>query len=406
MAITSQQARAELARRELARRELSRRETVTQKQGEIRSNPDFQGGPNAPAVLQANKELKQLQDRELNVIDPAVGLGRAAYNATWPISMLAKNAMGQELKPIAEPTTGGGKLLADMGILANPATGKAIELGVKGFGTVAKGLGNFGKTLSNINKFSKPENQVKLAEEFQDTLASQRRSVIDNYGKEYEDIVGKSQAKVNLNNSFKNFMDESQSLMQNPEFSQQIAAKNPQAMKIFDLADKITKAGDIESISSKEADNLVKYIRNLPSIKTKLNQAGKFGKHTVQWTNEDRMLLNLADDIKGGVIEAHPELQALNKDYGRFMNAYKRVAPDFKVGTTISKLKSYSQYDPQKAQLLEGIVPKQTMDKVRQFEGADKTYQMLRNIGLIAGGGAITGMGIKGGSSVLEKAVP
>lgn len=256
--------------------------------------------------------------------------------------------------------------------------------------------------LKSVMKYAKPQNQVKLADEVQNAFMSQKRNVIDKYGKEYEEIIGKSENKVDLNPAVKNFVDEAQSLMQNPEFSQQVAAKNPQAMRIFDMADKVSKAQGLEEMSAKEADNLSKYIRNLPGLKSKLNQANKQGWHTVQWSNEDRMLLGLADDIKGSVVEAHPELSALNKEYGQFMGAYKRVAPDFKIGTTINKLKNYDQYDPQKAQLLEGILPKQTVDRIKDFNQADKTSKLLKSVGLWGVRGGAAAVGLKGINDVIH----
>lgn len=346
---------------------------------DIIARPEFQGGAESQVNLQAQQGQK---DAEFGASPLGVLKAVNMENISKP------DVVGDTLSSIA------------------PA---ALTWNMNPLVMLGKASG-VGKTISNIGKYSKPQNQVKLADEVQNALMSQKRGVMDKYGKEYESIIGKSESKVNLNEPVKNFVDEAQSLMQNPEFVQQVAAKNPQATKILDMVNRFKATKGLDEvgldISAKEADSLSRYIRNMPGIKSKLNQASKQGWHTVQWSNEDRMLLNLADDIKGTVVEAHPELLNLNKEYGQFMNAYKKVSPDFKIGNTVSKLKEYSSYDPQKQQLLEGILPKDTIGKIKEFESADKTYKVLKNLGLIAGGGALTGAGIAKGGDILRSVTP
>lgn len=371
----------QLARQELARRELSRRQ----------SSPD-----------QPKEGVGQmlLKNAGLAARDTSEFAGVAANTAGLGIPGIVSQAVtGGKFTGKAYPMIEGGN---------NVFEGKDLDSGQKamaeGAGMVApvgegvallKNTG-IGKALSNVGKFSKPENQAKLADEVQNTMMSQRRNVIDSYGSEYDKIIGQSNKKININSPIKNFVDEAQSLMQNPEFSQQIAAKNPQANRIMDMVQKVTDAKVPDEISVQEADKLQKFIKNLPSIKTKLAQGGKYGFHTVQWTNEDRMLIGLADDIKGSVVQAHPDLMDLNKDYGKFMNAYKAVSPDFKIGTTVSKLKKYSELDPQKKLLFEGIMPKATIDKIKSFEQADKTAKFLKTVGMWGVRGAAGAAGFKG----------
>lgn len=371
--------------------------------------PEYQGGANSPAKdSMATQGLGYLKEHPFKSVMqglPETVTGktmeqRAIENVNSPDFMQSETAPFDRNIPrareAAENRIIGGQVADMASSPANYLAGPVLKAAGMAVSPITTPIGN---AIKNVVKYAKPQNQVKLAEEVQNGLMSQKRAVIDNYGKEYESIVGKSQNKVDLTPAVKNFVDEAQSLMQNSEFSQQVAAKNPQAMRIFDMTDKISKAQGLESISAKEADSLTKYIRSLPSIKSKLNQASAKGWHTVQWSNEDRMLLGLADDIKGSVIQAHPELGSLNKEYGQFMSAYKNVAPDFKIGTTINKIKNYGEYDPQKQQLLEGILPKQTADKIKDFNNADKTSKFLKNIGLYglsaAGLGAAGKIGIE-----------
>ncbi len=355
----------------------------------------------------ASRELSRRQSQPkqpMNVGDVAnvVGknLGKAVSNIPEEVGVMANTA-----------------LLGIPGFISKKVSGKDVFAGndlspeskmmAEGAGMVApvggalKMIGEI-PLIKSVGKFANPKNQVKLAEEVQNTLQSQKHDVIENYGKEYEKIVGNSNKKVNLDVPVKNFVDESQSLMQNPEFAQQVAAKNPQAMKIFDLTDKVSKAKGLDSMSAKEADNLSKYIKNLPGIKSKLAQASKQGWHTVQWSNEDRMLLGLADDIKGEVIQAHPDLQGLNQEYGQFMNSYKKVAPDFRIGSTISKLKDYHTYDPQKKELLEGILPKDTVNKIKEFNRANVMSNVLKKVGIGAAKGTGIGLGVEAGAEFMK----
>lgn len=349
--------------KELARRELSRRENL-------------KGGASSPANIKAQSDLKQAQQAN----NPIGMAGTYAKDIAEPVGVAANTAMfgipGLISKKVSnkdvfegKDLTGGQKLMAEgVGMLA--PTGALLRVtGVE-------------RLIGDVIKYSKPKAQASLAEKVQNGLQEAKHTVINNYGKEYDKIIGNSDIRVNLKSPIKNFIDEGKSITENPEFVQQLAAKNPQAKKVMDLIETVKSDKVPEELSAKEADNLSKAIKSLPGIKTKLQQGSKYGFHTVQWTNEDRMLLGLADDIKGSVIEAHPELSSLNKEYGSFMNAYKRVSPDFKIGTTISKLKNYSQYDPQKRQLLEGILPKDTINKVRDFNRSAKTWEVMKKLGL------------------------
>lgn len=361
------------------------------------NQPQYQGGANSPALVKAKEDVSKLQGQNTN-LDTQSGIVNAAANATWPVSlMMQKGITGTDARPSTD--SGGSRMVSDMGMVANPLTGEALKAAGKVIGVGTKAIGD-------VIKYAKPKAQSTLAEEVQNSLLQSKHNVINNYGKEYENIIGNSDEKINISPAIKNFVDEGQSIMQNPEFAQQIASKNPAANKILDLVKTVTNEKVPEELSAKEADSLSKSIKNLPGIKSKLQQASKYGFHTVQWTNEDRMLLGLADDIKSGVIDAHPELSILNKDYGNFMNAYKRVSPDFKIGSTISKLKNYNSYDPQKRQLLEGIIPKDTTNKIKDFNRATITGELLKKLGI--GAASAAGIGAAGleGVKLGEKYLP
>lgn len=349
-----------------------------------KSDPSMQGGANAPALQKTRQNVSKIQGQN-NSLDTQSGVVNAAANATWPLSlMMQKGLTGTTARPSTD--TGGSRALSDMGAVANPLTGEALR-------AVGKVIGITGKSIGDMISYSKPQTQVKLAENVQNGLAQAKHDMIESYGKEYDRIIVNSDKKINVTKPIQNFIKEGRSIKNNPEFAQQIINKNPAAKKISDLIDTVTENKLPDEMKAGEADNLSKAIRNLPGLKTKLTQASKYGFHTVQWNNEDRMLLGLADDIKGEVIDAHPELASLNKDYGGFMNDYKKVAPEFKIGSTISKLKNYSQLDLQKRMMFEDIIPKGTVDKIKDFERADKMSGIMKKLGIgiagAAGAGAV-----------------
>lgn len=355
------------------------------------NHKSLQGGANSPALVKARQNVEDVKSQRAGNYANALGepVGVAANTALFGIpGVVSKKVSGKDVFA-GDDLSPGQKLMAEGAGMMVPSGALLRATGVE-------------KLLGNVAKYAKPKNQVGLAEEVQNGLAEAKHEKINNYGPEYDRIINASDKKVNINAAVKNFVDEGQSIMQNPEFAQQIAVKNPAANKVLDIIKAVTDQKVPEELSAKEADSLAKSIKNLPGIKSKLAQRSKYGFHTVQWTNEDRMLIGLADDIKSGVIEAHPELSALNKDYGTFMNAYKKVAPDFKIGTTVSKLKNYSQLDPQKKALFEEIMPKGTVNKVKDFEKADKTSKLLKSLGLWGVRGAAGAAGFKGFSEIVH----
>ena len=83
-----------------------------------KSNPDMQGGANAPALQRARQDVAQKTSQNQG-LDTQTGVVNAAYNATWPVSMMMKKAMGDK-GPNPQSTSGGSKMLEAMGMMANP----------------------------------------------------------------------------------------------------------------------------------------------------------------------------------------------------------------------------------------------------------------------------------------------
>lgn len=149
-------------------------------------SPQWQGGALSPQNIQAQQAVKQAQDK-VNNLDPAIGTVGAAYNASWPMSALAMQAMGNKgngntlgipNQNIPQATTGGGAALQDIGMMANPLTGMAINAGIKGVGAVGNAISrvpNFVKGLING-----PEQAYQASQIAKTAVAKQAAEQIEN----------------------------------------------------------------------------------------------------------------------------------------------------------------------------------------------------------------------------------
>lgn len=380
----------QMAMKELATREMARRS---------QANPDMQGGAQSPANVQAQQDLKQAQQGVglpaqigMGVKAIAEPTGRLANSALFGVPGITSELLsgGKLVNPIKNGlrVTQGGTNVFEGGDMS-PGQKLAADVGgmlVPG-GAILKATG-LEKQIGNVIKYSKPENTAKLADEVDNALINSRSKVIDNYGPEYKGIIGKSDVKVNLAEPVKNLIDESGSILQNPEF-----INSPQSKRIIGLIDTVKDNKTLENISAQEADNIQKAIKQLPSIKTKLQKAATSGKHTVDWTNDERILLNFSNDIKSKVIEAHPELVDLNKGYGDFMNNYKQVRGSFGIKKTPDAgteglMKNYHNIPQRFKDTVEKVLPKETANKIKEYNKSQRVGETLKAAGLMGLGAA------------------
>jgi hypothetical protein len=98
-----------------------------------KNNPAMQGGANAPALVRARGAVSRLTGKN-EALDVLPSVSKGLQNAAWPVSALYPKGASEY-----QPTTGGGKLVADVGGIANPLLQKGFELG----GKVVKAVGKF-----------------------------------------------------------------------------------------------------------------------------------------------------------------------------------------------------------------------------------------------------------------------
>ena len=141
------------------------------------------------------------------------------------------------------------------------------------------------------------------------------------------------------------------------------------------MVDKVKDNKVLENMSAKEADQLQKSIKQLPSIKTKLEKGYKTGFHNVDWTNEERILLKFSNDIKSKVIDGHDELAGLNKEYGSFMNSYKQVRGSFGISKSVDTgteglMKNYHKLPQRFKDEIEKVLPEGTTNKIKDYNNS------------------------------------
>lgn len=349
-----------------------------------KSNPDMQGGANAPALVKARKDVSQ-KTSENQGLDTQSGIVQAAKNYSWPISMMMQKGLGQKDSPDLQPTGSGNKMLSDIGMMANPATGEALKV-------IGKGIGIGNKAIGNVIKYAKSDNRIGLAEEARNAVFKAKDDLMNTFGGEYERIIGNSDKSIKLQEPVNNFMEESKGLLNNQYFIQDLKFGNPQATKILNLIQEFGKEDFPKEMLAKDANELSKYIKSMPGIKTELAKSPIMR----NMTNDQRILMNLSNDLKEQVINEHPDLQDLNKYYGQNINDIKSIRSNLKPNQTIDNLRKYNSWDDELKKSFERQVPKDTVDKIKGFDKADKTAKLLKSLGLWGVRGAAGAAGFKG----------
>lgn len=282
----------------------------------------------------------------------------------------------------------GGQILDQASTPINYVGGKTIE-------PIMKMLGVPLKSIANLTKFSKSENRINLAKEARDAVFKSKDDLMSTFGGEYERIIGSSDKSISLLDPVSNLMEDSKGLLENKEFLQDLKLDNPQSKKILGLVEEFGKEGSPKTMLAKDANELSKYIKTIPSIKTKLEKPSMLR----DFTNDERILLNLSNDLKESVINEHPDLQSLNEHYAETINDIKSIRGNLKPNQTIGKMKNYSSWDDELKKSFERQVPEKVVSKIKDFEQSDKTAAILKKLGIEASKGAAV---LAGGEGAYE----
>lgn len=369
------------------------------------------------STQQAEKEQKAASFMSNGIMPYVDAIDKTMKQGTQAGGVMANTALMGVPGIVSELSTGGhlvnplkqgfkdGRLLTEGG--TNVFEGKDLSDGQK-FGAeaigsllptggVLKALG-IDKSLGNIAKYSKSENRINLADSVRNGIINAKKNLTDIFGGEYEKIIGESDKKINIGNSIKTWLeDHGAQITQNEQFSKALANKDPQATKLYNMVNEFSKNGDkVEQqvVSAQEADKFQKFIKNLPGLKGKIEKGYK---GYADMTNSDRIMLDLANNIKSDVIEAHPDLMSLNQHYGDQINKIKLLRKGLGSNSQmIENMRNFHKIGEYEDRAANDILDKNTLNRIKEFNSADRTAKLLKTFGLWSAGTIGAGAGFEG----------
>jgi hypothetical protein len=310
--------------------------------------------------------------RPMKTLPQAIGLGVQGGSL----------AMGAN-PALAGASYGGGQGLAEQ----KSGIEVAGQAGLGGLLGGLFGLASGQYKTPDLLKWTKPKNQVGLAQEARGALSGIKQGAVETYGTNYGEVVNKSDKVINLKaivNDFNQNEGNLADIKMYKDITEAVGLKDAKAERLM----KVLNSENIpENLSVQEADKFQQFIKNLPGIKSKLQKGAGFG----NFDNSERMLLDLANNIKASIIEAHPEIQGIKTDYGQTMNAIKLMRGKLTQGNTINNLQNFGRLDPEVQQAFTTYMPKNIMNKIGSFDTASKVGNILKWAGLTAVGGGIAG---------------
>ncbi len=406
MAVTPEQARAELARRELARRGVPLE--VPSKQSLLPSEQRIADRPSAIADLAKDPTtLGRFKKHPLGTTLRTLG-GANEYFQGVPSSIGLDVQRGDYSKipeNIMKVVTG--KRPAQFGDVYKGAglpnwaantVGLATDVVLAPGGAFAtkQAVSKSTDPIKQIMKYSKSKNRMTLVDDVYNKYMQYRKDLTDIFGGEYEKIVGQSKNRVNLMNPVGEwFQDHGVNIMNNQDFKNAFKMGNPTANKIYKLIQGITNPNskiNFNDVSVEDADSFRKYIEDLPGIRSKLKLSFKKGKGMVDFTNDERVLLDLAKRIKGEVIDNEPMLGGLNQFYAQGksdINLFRQTMLGSNKVITQKNLRKYHS-DPNldfTRESAERILGKDTIKKIKEFNDAEKNWELIKKL---------TGVGVAG----------
>lgn len=236
-----------------------------------KADPSMQGGANAPALESARSSVGQLTKQNQN-LDTQVGINQAAYNYSWPVSLMMKKGLGDK-GPNPVPDGGANKLLADAGAIANPATGEAFRLGGKAIGAVLKPFKDaaaqsklLSQTAKEVGSASKSSDSiVRRMGELKDASITPLKDTIESEKSNFQDVKDSLQGQIENKRGLKSG-------------SLEVTKEYQKAMKESVMGDLTKQKESLEEALQGEAEGVAKYMKDeIPARIRSMNDV--FGKH-------------------------------------------------------------------------------------------------------------------------------
>lgn len=272
--------------------------------------------------------------------------------------------------------------------IARTATDVALDpMTVMGAGIGLKpmqGLKNIAKPIKNIAKMD------EFASEVRGSMFGRKKELGQALDKSISEL---SASRPNDTINLKDAMYQIKGAIQDVENNSGLASEINQTLrKIKDpkISSKIRGFIDnpetASELSLRDAEDIKRAISQSPTLSTKGAQ-GKFA----NWTNGDREMLDLVDEIKSAQADVFPELSEIRQPYSEFMSHYRNVKNMFKPGRLIKNIEGkFGDKEIEKS--VKGILPEKTYKDIKNVRTAKK----VAKVGAAAAGAALVGKGILG----------
>lgn len=271
---------------------------------------------------------------------------------------------------------------------------QSLTNAVKGVGSMTK----YGGKTSDVMR-------TKFAQTIRGALSNIKKNIVEKYGTRYGDIVQNAgDNKISLMEPIQDFFENADDavnvLSSSDDFAQELAKENPMARRLLNVVNKFkeAKVSEIENLGVKEADDVVKFINNLPGIKTKLGKLSTMGKGNVDFTNSERILMEFANDVKAKILEVAPDLSGLKSEYSMTMNNLRKLRPMFRFGQAEITAKNLHNLPGEVRETIRETLPQDVVKEIFDFNYGSRLGEMLKKFALYSAGTA--GAGMVGGQVV------
>lgn len=343
---------------------------------------------------------------------PTQMLGEATNAATWGVPGIASELLsgGKLVNPLTHGmrvTEGGINIYEGKDLSAGQKLGSELVGSIMPTSLPRTALKVLGveKALGNVAKYGKAENRLALEGKFKNDMMRYTNDLSNIFGGEYENIIKNSDKEINVGTAVKTWLeDHGDQIMQNEEFRKALSANNPQAKNLYRMMQSVVKDGGAipEKMSAQGADALQKFIKDLPGLKGKISQVYKNG--YADFTNSERVTLDLANKIKNEIIDSHPDLSSLNEFYAKG-KTYIKDLRELSKGKSDTLINNLREYNPSKGRIdhidaaAKEILSKGTYKEIKDFHSANSLFELLKKLGI---GAATVGSGAELGRVTLQ----
>lgn len=239
---------------------------------------------------------------------------------------------------------------------------KAMAEGLGMIAPVSEGLSLLGKTpaakaIGGVLKYSKPDEQAKLADTVRKSVYQAKTDAVNEFG---EGIDNLARANPDKSVSLRNVVDGIKSNMEEmaPE-ARSVLRKTPI------LKDLLEKPELANNVSLKDTQDIINYINTKVPRNIKANHLD---------------ILDTLNDTRAAQLEAFPEMSVVRAKYGEFKNAFDTIKNKLKKGSLVDNMaKDFGDIEIQKE--IRKVFNEDMLKEVKKFQQSKK---ILKATGIIS----------------------